>query len=150
MGLPEFYPVTNRRVLSRRNLTLSLAAGLLQACSKAGAPVKTSERAAADAAPAMQNSSPAFVNKLWKVSRSTGVEPGQLYVFFADGTLLITSSHGTPALGRWEHRADTLMLIEEGLRHPATVRHLLADTFAITVRGGGQPLDITFVRETAP
>ncbi|HUQ15100.1 MAG TPA: hypothetical protein VM094_03525 [Gemmatimonadales bacterium] len=103
-----------------------------------------------DAAAATQDSAPAFVNKLWKVSRPSSVEPGTLYVFFADGTLLITSSHGTPALGRWEHRGDTLTLIEEGIPHPATVRRLLADTFAIAFQGRGAPLDITFVRETAP
>jgi hypothetical protein len=96
------------------------------------------------------DAAPAFVSKLWKVSRSSGVEPGTRYVFFADGTLLIASSHGTPALGRWEHRADTLTLIEEGISHSATVQRLLADTFAIAFQGRGAPLDITFVRETAP
>jgi len=78
------------------------------------------------------------------------VEPGALYVFFADGTMLITSSHATPALGRWEYRGDTLTLIEEGIPHPATVQRLMADTFAITLRGRGEPLDITFARESAP
>ncbi len=132
-------------------LPLGLAAGLLlQACSRPSPPVEKTEAPPADAAAATQVSPPAFVNKLWKVSRSSGVEPGALYVFFADGTLLITSSHSTPALGRWAYRADTLTLIEEGIPHPATVQRLLADTFAITVRGGGKPLDITFIRETAP
>ena len=104
----------------------------------------------ADPPAAKQESAPEFVSKLWKVSRSSGVEPGTRYVFFADGTILITSSHGTPALGRWEYRGDTLTLIEEGIPYPATVRRLLADTFAITVRSPGEPLDIIFVRETAP
>jgi hypothetical protein len=78
------------------------------------------------------------------------VEPGALYVFFADGAMLITSSHATPALGRWEYRGDTLTLIEEGIPHPATVQRLMADTFAITLRGRGEPLDNTFARESAP
>jgi hypothetical protein len=143
--------VTKRSVVTRRGLALSLAAGLLlQACSRPSPPVEKASAAPADAAAATPESAPAFVSKLWKVSRSSGVEPGTLYVFFADGTLLITSSHGTPALGRWEYAGDTLTLIEEGTHHPATVQRLQADTFAITLRGGGAPLDITFVRETAP
>jgi hypothetical protein len=56
----------------------------------------------------------------------------------------------TPALGRWEYAGDTLTLIEEGIPHRATVQRLLPDTFAIAFRGRGAPLDITFVRETAP
>jgi hypothetical protein len=112
--------------------------------------VEKDSAAPADAAAATPDSAPAFVSKLWKVSRSSGVEPGTLYAFFADGTLLITSSHGTPALGRWEYSGDTLTLIEEGIPHPATVQRLLADTFAIALRDRGAPLDITFVRETAP
>ncbi|MBA3318003.1 MAG: hypothetical protein H0T50_07930 [Gemmatimonadales bacterium] len=148
--------MTERHALICRGLVQCLVASLiLEGCSRPSPQAdKTPAGAAADPAPATtpatRDSSPRFVNTLWKVSRSSGVEPGQLYVFFADGTLLITSSHSTPALGRWEHRADTLTLIEEGLRHPATVVRLVADTFAITVRGGGKPLDITFVREKAP
>jgi hypothetical protein len=135
----------------RRDVILSLAAGLLlQACSRPSPPVERAEAPSADAMPVPPDSAPAFVSKLWKVSRSSGVEPGALYVFFADGTLLITSTHSTPAIGRWEYRADTLTLIEEGIPHPAAVQRLLADTFAITIRSPGRPLDITFVRVTAP
>jgi len=142
--------MTKRSVVTRRDLALSLAAGLLlQACSRPSPPVEKTAAASADSA-ASPDSAPAFVNKLWKVRRSSGGEPGALRVFFADGTMLMTSSHTTPALGRWEYRGDTLILIEEGIPYPATVQRLQADTFAITLRSPGEPLDITFVRETAP
>lgn len=140
--------MTKRTVVRRRGLALSLAAGvILQACSRPSPPVEQGSAAPAAAAP---DSTPAFVNKLWKVSQSSGGEPGALRVFFADGTMLMTSSHSTPALGRWQYRGDTLTLIEEGIPYPATVQRLQADTFAITLRSPGEPLDITFVRETAP
>lgn len=142
--------MTNRPVVTRRGLALSLAVGLiLQACSRPSPPVEKTAAAPADSA-ATPDSAPTFVSKLWKVSRSSGGEPGALRVFFADGTMLMTSSHTTPALGRWEYRGDTLTLIEEGIPYPATVKRLQADTFAITLRSPGEPLDITFVRETAP
>jgi len=129
---------------------LALGVLVLQACSRPGPPAGKASAAPAAAAAATPDSAPRFVSKLWKVSRSSAVEPGTLYAFFVDGTLLITSPHGTPALGRWEYAGDTLTLIEEGIPHPATVQRLQADTFAITLRSPGEPLDITFVRETAP
>ncbi|MBA2458354.1 MAG: Gmad2 immunoglobulin-like domain-containing protein [Gemmatimonadales bacterium] len=102
----------------------------------------TSRPASAGSAPA--DSLPAFVNRVWKVSRSAGVERGQLYTFLGDGTLLIASFHGTPMLGRWSYRRDTLTLVEEGIPHPATVLRLQADTFSIRIHGPKTPLDITF------
>lgn len=100
--------------------------------------------------PVGKPSAPRFVNQLWRVAQSSGVEPGTLYAFFEDGTLLITSSHGTPAVGRWRYATDTLTLVEEGIAYPAEVDRLTADTFAITVHSPGEPLSITFIRETAP
>ena len=107
-----------------------------------------SRPAATDSAPVQRL--PAFVNRVWKVSRSAGVERGQLYTFLGDGTLLIASSHGTPMLGRWSYRRDTLTLIEEGIAHPATVLRLQADTFSIRIHGPKAPLDITFTPGAAP
>lgn len=130
-------------------LALALAAGLLlQACSRPGPPAEQIVEAPADSLPA--DSLPAFVNRVWKVSRSAGVEKGQLYTFLGDGTLLIASFHGTPSLGRWTYRRDTLTLVEEGLPHPATVLRLEADTFSIRIHGPAAPLDITFTPGAAP
>jgi hypothetical protein len=143
--------VAKRPDATHQALMVGIAAGLLlQACSRPGPPAEKAAATQPGVEAAQADSAPAFVNKLWKVSRSSGVEPGTLYVFFAEGTLLITSSHGTPALGRWEYGKDTMTLVEEGIRHPATVQRILPDTLAISLRGRGTPLDITFVRETAP
>lgn len=79
------------------------------------------------------------------MAASSGVERGTLYVFLGDGTLLITSSHGTPSLGRWEAAGKGLTLVEEGQRYPTEVLALTADTFGIRVRSPGTPLEITLV-----
>ena len=68
-----------------------------------------------------------------------------LYVFLGDGTLLIASAHGTPSLGRWESAGKGIVLVEEGLRHPADMLASTHDTFSIRVHSPGEPLDITFV-----
>lgn len=131
---------------------LGLAAVLLVAC----APTANSPRAESPRAESSRSScppadsSPGFVNRVWKVSRSSGVEPGTYYVFLSDRTLLITSPHGTPALGRWRAAGDTLTLVEEGIPHAATVVSLGANGFVIRLAERGTPLDITFVPGATP
>jgi hypothetical protein len=93
---------------------------------------------------------PAFANRAWKVAASSGVERGTLYVFLGDGTLLIASAHGTPALGRWEPREDGLTLVEEGIRYPVDILAQAADSFRIRVHSPGEPLTISFVPARAP
>jgi hypothetical protein len=87
---------------------------------------------------------PPFANRVWQVAASSSVARGTLYVFLGDGTLLIASDHGTPALGRWEQREEGLTLVEEGLRYPADVLRLTADSFSIRVHSPGVPVTITF------
>ena len=36
-----------------------------------------------------------FVNKVWKVTESTGMSPGQLVVFLSDSTLVFASANAT-------------------------------------------------------
>ena len=43
-----------------------------------------------------------FVDMVWRVTESNGVEPGMTYTWKSDGTLAITSPHGTPAFGTWQ------------------------------------------------
>lgn len=95
--------------------------------------------------PACRPAPPAFTDRVWQVGASSAVERGMLYVFLGDGTLLIASAHGTPSLGRWVSADKRVVLIEEGLRHPADILSLTADTFRIRVRSPGEPVDITFV-----
>jgi hypothetical protein len=93
---------------------------------------------------------PAFANRAWKVAASSGVERGTLYVFLGDGTLLIASAHGTPALGRWEPREGGLTLVEEGIRYSVDILAQAADSFRIRVHSPGEPLTISFVPAGAP
>lgn len=121
-----------------RGFALRLAAILLlAACSP---PRPTADRASG----AVVNTVPAFANRVWKVSRSSGIEPGALYLFLSDGALLIASSHGTPLVGRWTYAKDTLTLVEEGIPHRATVQRLTGGEFTIRFQDRGAPLEITF------
>lgn len=127
---------------------LGLAAGLLvSGCAgpepPGGAPRETSAPAPSSAA--VTDTVPGFANTVWKVARSTAGDPGALYVFLSDGTLLIASAHGTPALGQWRQSGDSLTMIEDGLRHPVTVRSQSADSFDITMMSPGDPVEIHFV-----
>jgi hypothetical protein len=132
---------------------LYLAAGLLGACGpKAGAPPgdpPTSDPPTSEPPTATSGQTaspiPSFANRVWKVSRSSGVEVGMLYVFLSDGTLLVASAHGTPALGRWRIAGDTLTLIEEGLPHAAAIVELEPSRLSLLLTEGGTPLDITLV-----
>ena len=67
----------------------------------------------------------------------------------ADGSLLITSPHGTPSLSTWHYSGDVLTMVEEGLPHQATILRSTLDTFAISVAGSGPPVLLTFVPGTA-
>ena len=111
----------------RRPTALVLAAGLVggTACSPA--------------APA------SFVNRVWVVAESPQVAVGETRVFLADGTLVMTSPHGTPAFGAWRVRDGRLTITEEGRDYPVDVLELSGDRFRIRIRGPGEPVDIRFV-----
>jgi putative lipoprotein len=97
------------------------------------------------AAPAAGSETPGFVNRVWRVERSSGVAPGTLYVFLSEGTLVIASEHGTPALGQWKSDGGRLIMIEEGHAYDVSIRELSRDAFRITVSSPGEPLDIALV-----
>lgn len=89
-----------------------------------------------------------FVNRVWQVRSSSSVEPGMLYVFLSEGTLLIASDHGTPSLGAWKYESGKLTIVEEGLPHTVDVLQLSADQFRIRVNNPGEPVEIEFVSAT--
>jgi hypothetical protein len=78
------------------------------------------------------------------------VEPGTLYTFLSEGTLVVASPHGRPSLGSWKYTRDTLTLVEEGLPHPADVLALSADQLRIRVRSPGPALEITLTPADTP
>lgn len=122
---------------------------LLAACSPQSSPPRTADEPP-HAIAARADALPGFVNRVWRVAASSGIEPGMLYVFISDGTLLIASTHGTPSLGRWRYAGDTLTLVEEGIAHPAAVLRQGSGELAIRFSGPGEPLTITFVPAAVP
>jgi hypothetical protein len=91
-----------------------------------------------------------FVNKVWRVASSSGVEPGMLYVFLSDGTLVVSSPHGTPALGTWKQDGSGLTMIEGGLSYKVNVLKLSADEFRIMINNPGSAVEIAFAPADQP
>lgn len=91
-----------------------------------------------------------FVNKVWSVRASTSVAPGTLYVFLADGTLLITTPTGTPALGTWTHGGGVFTMIEEGIPYNVDILSLSRDELRIRSHNPGAPVELTLVPAETP
>jgi hypothetical protein len=115
--------------------TLAAALALLPAagCS----PPAPATRQAADTAAS-------FVNRVWVVTESPQVALGEQRVFLSDSTLVMTSPHGTPALGTWRVKDGQLSITEEGREYPVDVLELSAAVFRIRIRGPGEPVYIQF------
>lgn len=96
-----------------------------------------------------RSSTPSFVNRVWSVQSSNAVAPGQLYVFLSDGTLLIASSTGSPALGSWKRQDQTFTMVEDGITYPVEILELTEDRFRIRMRNPGEPVEMTLVPATA-
>ena len=86
-----------------------------------------------------------FVNKVWRVSESSAVAPGTLYVFLSEGTLLITSEHSTPALGRWTQEGGGLTMVEESIAYKVDILNLTDDEFRIKSHNPGGSVEIRLV-----
>jgi hypothetical protein len=94
-------------------------------------------------------SAPSFVNRVWSVQSSNAVAPGQLYVFLSDGTLLIASSNGRPALGSWKQQDRTFTMVEEGIAYAVEILELTQERFIIRMRNPGEPVEMTLIPATA-
>lgn len=92
----------------------------------------------------------AFVNRVWVVAESDQVAPGELRVFLSDGTLVMTSPHGTPALGTWSYRDGHLTITEEGVQYEVDILELTRDTFRIRIHSPGEPVVIRFEPAAQP
>lgn len=127
-----------------RNLCLGVTIGVIFAgCSERSAPTESSPQVPAE-------SSPGFVNTVWKVSESSGVAPGTLYVFLSDGTLVVASPHGKPALGRWKDIGGILTMVEEGIPYQVDVLNLSRVQFRIRSHNPGKPAEVTFIPAERP
>jgi hypothetical protein len=93
---------------------------------------------------------PGFANRVWQVTASSGVAPGTLYVFLSEGTLLVASPKGKPALGTWKYEGGGLTMVEEGIPYKTDVLHLSATEFKIRSNNPGQPVEISLVPALSP
>lgn len=99
-------------------------------------PVATSAAAPAPAA---------FVDRVWKVKESSAAEPGTVYAFLGDGTLIVDAPNGTPMVGRWSFDNGALTMVEEGVAYPTDILHLDAREFRVRSNNPGEPVLITLV-----
>lgn len=134
--------------MATRTLALLVVALLaLVACDRSDESKSAPAPAAAPApvaAEAPAESKPSFVNRVWAVAESRQVAAGDLRVFLSDGTLVMTSSHATPAFGTWRTNGDRLTIIEEGLEYPTDILELNERAFRIRMHSPGEPVEILF------
>lgn len=94
------------------------------------------------------DAAPSFINKVWSVQSSNMVATGQLYVFLSEGTLVIASPNGRPALGSWKQQNGTFTMVEEGIAYPVEILELTESRFKIRMRNPGEPVEMTLVPAT--
>ncbi len=116
---------------------------ILTGCSEQSAPPESVPQVPA-------NTSPGFINIVWKVSESSSVASGTLYVFLSDGTLVVTSPHGKPILGTWKDIGGILTMVEEGIPYQVDVLNLSHSQFKIRSHNPGKPAEILFLPAERP
>jgi hypothetical protein len=129
---------------------VGIAVVLVLVLAGCGSRTTPDERAAArDTAvtPPVEDATPAFVGKTWRVTESSNGTPGMRYQFRADGALLMSSPASTPAEGRWMWDQGVLTMIEEGISYRTDILALDDSTFRIRSHNPGQPVEMTLVRE---
>lgn len=118
------------------------ALGLLAlACSRPPDPPPP----AAPPAPRASERPASFVNRVWRVARSSAVADGTLYAFLSDGTLVITSPGNKPMVGSWSRSEDGLVMVEEAIPYRVDILTLDDDEFVIRSHNPGAPVDIAMV-----
>lgn len=122
----------------RKALYLALMLGLLSACGKTEPVTPVANSPASE-------TRPTFVNKVWRVSESTGMSPGQLVVFLSDGTLVFASGNSEPAFGQWRSEKGALTMVEEGIAYPTDILGLSSSEFRIRSHNPGGTVETRFV-----
>lgn len=130
----------------------ALAMLLLLALSGCSRTTSQSTQSASETPPASAPSATApstepasFVNRVWKVAESAQVEPGQLYVFLSESTLVMASPHGTPAFGKWSYNGTNLRMIEEGISYDVDIVTLTGSEFRIRSHNPGGTVEMRLV-----
>lgn len=80
---------------------------------------------------------PAFADRVWRVTASSAVEAGSTYTFLGDGTLLMDSPNGTPSTGSWRYADGRLTMIEEGIAYPVDIVLLQDNRFTVRSNNPG-------------
>jgi hypothetical protein len=105
------------RVIGRLRLAVFVLFALwgLASCSQRKGP--TDRPAGTDAvqstAPSSSTTESRLANKVWLVTAPAGRAPGSLYIFLADGTLMMTSCVETYRLSTWRLQSDDRLLVTE-------------------------------------
>lgn len=92
----------------------------------------------------------AFVNRVWRVTESSSVAPGHMYVFLSEGTLVVASPNSKPSLGTWSDDGGTLTMVEESLSYKVEILGLSDSAFKIRIHGPGEPVVIQLAPATKP
>ena len=91
------------------------------------------------------NTTPAFVDKVWRVEAGGTVEAGSTYTFLDGGTLVIDAPHGTPMTGAWAYADGKLSMTEEGITYPTDIVSQDASHFTIRSHNPGGVVEIAMV-----
>lgn len=132
--------LTSLRVAS---LAIGMASALLLSACSRSAPTEPPTAAAAAMPASAINAPTDFVDRVWRVQATSAVEPGMLYAFLSDGTLVITARGSTPTVGQWKYQNGALLMVEQGQSYPTDIVALSADRFTIRSRNPGTPVEIT-------
>ena len=99
--------------------------------------------------PATTDTTPAFVDTVWRAGEGTGVEAGSTYTFRRDGALLMASPHGTPGTGRWRYEGGKLTMVEEGIPYPTDIVSQDATHLVLRSHNPGGVVEIALVADAA-
>ena len=91
------------------------------------------------------DTTPAFVDKVWRVEAGGTVEAGSTYAFLDGGTLVIDAPHGTPTTGAWAYADGKLSMTEEGITYPTDIVSQDASHFTIRSHNPGGVVEIAMV-----
>jgi len=84
----------------------------LASCSQRQDPIESPAQTGA-AAPSPSTTESRLTNKAWLITAPAGRAPGSLYVFLADGTLMMTSCVETYRLATWQLQGDDRLVVTE-------------------------------------
>jgi hypothetical protein len=85
------------------------------------------------------------VNRVWRVTESTGASRGDLVVFLSEGTLVFASAKGQPTFGKWTWTDGKLTMIEEGIPYPTEILALNSRELRIKSLNPGDPVKTRYV-----